>query len=98
MFTTIFWTILRSIAVPYVAFLILRDTPLGLEGTVLAIAIALSIVTIISLLFSAIKIFGNAILLRGEAVLSLIIKTAIQVGAVLFIWGYYLSEFSDVMN
>lgn len=98
MFTTIFWTVLRSVAVPYVAFIILRDTPLGLQGSVLAIAIALSVVTLVSLFLSALKIFANTILLRGEAILTLIIKSAIQIGAVLYIWGYYLSEFSDVMN
>ncbi len=98
MIEALFWVVLRSVAIPYIAFLILKDTFLGEEGALLAIGIALLIVTIISITLNAIKIIGNILLLRGEKVIILILKIAIQVLVVLFIWIHYFSQYSDLLN
>ncbi len=98
MIETLFWVILRSVAIPYVAFILLKDTFLGEEGALLAIGISLFIVTLISISWNFVKILGNTILLRGEKVIILIIKIAIQIIAVLFIWFHYFSQYTDLIN
>jgi len=98
MFISILWVVLRSIVIPYLAFEVLRDTALGDKGALLAVGIALFISTAISLFWNAIKIIGNTLLLRGHAIIVLLLKVTIQVLALLSIWGYYLKEYTDVLD
>lgn len=98
MMMSLFWTILRSIAIPYVAILILSETALGEKGAILAVGIALLIVTIVSIGWNVLKIVGNTILLRGNTVLVLILSVVIQIAALFVIWGHYLSEYTEIFN
>lgn len=95
MFTTIIWVIIRSVIIPYLAFLLLRDANIfgwepGEKGALLVIGIALAIVTALSLIWNFIKIVGNTLLLRGNAVLVLIFKVVLQLVALGLIWANYL--------
>jgi hypothetical protein len=94
MFQSIFFVLLRSVAIPFVAFLLLRETALGEKGALLAIGIALTATTLLSLVWNVIKIFGNTLLLRGSAVIGLIIRIAIQVIVLIGIWSYYFATFA----
>lgn len=93
MLQTLFFVILRSVAIPFVAFLLLRETPLGEKGALLAIGIALTITTLISIIWTALKVLGNTLLLRGGAVIRLVIKIIIQVVVLVGVWAYYFSNF-----
>jgi len=98
MVSDLFFTILRSVAIPYVAFILLKGTALGEQGSLLAVGIALTIVNIFSVIFNIIKIIPNTLLLRGNAVLGIILRIIIQLGSVLVIWYYYLSKFTTVLK
>lgn len=94
MVTSLFWIILRSVAIPFVAVLILKETPLGEDGAVLAVGIAMFIATLISLAWNAFKVVGNTLLLRGNTVVRLITSMGIQIISLIFIWLYYFSNFN----
>jgi hypothetical protein len=93
MITSIFWIVLRSVAIPFVAVLILKETPLGEDGAVLAVGIAMFIATLISLAWNAFKVVGNTLLLRGNTVVRLITSMGIQIISLIFIWLYYFANF-----
>jgi hypothetical protein len=95
---SLFWIVLRSIVVPYVAYLMLRESFLGDKGALLAVAIALAIVTGLSLIFNLLKILGNTVLLRGHSILMLGLTIIIQLISLGFIWYKYFSEYSDFLN
>lgn len=95
MLVTIIWVIIRSVVIPYIAFLVLRDAVIfgwepGEKGALLIIGIALAITTAISLIWNFIKIVGNTLLLRGNSVLVLIFKVVLQLVALGLIWANYL--------
>lgn len=98
MFEALFWVILRSVAIPYVAILLLRETFLGEEGALVAVGLSLLIVTLVSILWNILKILGNTIMLRGERVVILIVKILIQIFAVAAIWFHYFSTYTDFLN
>ncbi|MCA9380634.1 hypothetical protein KC678_00015 [Candidatus Dojkabacteria bacterium] len=98
MIESLFWVILRSIAIPLVAYMSLRTTFLGEQGALLAVGIALAIVTVTSLAWNILKIIGNTLLLRGEAIVFLLLQIAIQIISLLLIWGYYFKEYTDLLN
>jgi hypothetical protein len=97
MYQSLFWTALRSIAIPYVAFLLLQDTPLGEKGAILAIAIALAFVTVVTFGMTLLKILGNTLMLRGNAIIGLILSVVIQLIALGYIWFYYADNFTNVL-
>jgi len=98
MFSQILWVIIRSVAIPYIAYLFLRDMDfLGEDGAVLAIAIALTIANALAVVWNLVRVLGNTLMLKGQKVIALIISIVIQVGSILFAWGYYISEFTDFL-
>lgn len=96
--TGLFFTILRSVAIPFVAYLFLKETPLGEQGAVLAIGVATLITSLVSIFWNIIKIIPNTILLRGNSVLLLIMRIGVQVISVAFIWAYYAYKFTDLLK
>lgn len=94
MINSLFWIALRSIAIPFVAILLLKETPLGEDGAVLAVGIAMFIATLISLIWTGMKVVGNTLLLRGNAVVKLLISLGVQIISLIFIWIYYFSNFN----
>jgi len=81
MLTSLFFTILRTVAIPYVTILFLSQTALGEKNAFLAVTIVVVIVTIISVIWQSIKIMGNTFVLRGGRVLTLLITIIIEIVA-----------------
>lgn len=94
MFIRVFFTILKSIALPIVAFIALRSSVVGEQGAFLAVTIALTIINIVSVLFGLVKILPNALLLRGGAVIGIILSILIEVSSVAGFWLYYLAKYN----
>ncbi len=94
MFIRLFFTIVRSIAIPIVAFLMLRNSFLGEAGAFLVVTIAASIINAVSILFGIVKILPNALLLRGTRVLSLILSIVIEIASVVGFWLFYLTKYN----
>lgn len=92
---SLFWTILRSIIVPLGAYFGLRETNLGEEGAVFAVATALTVVTIVSMVISAFKLLGNTLLFRGNAIIKITVTSLIQITALIFVWWYYIVTFTE---
>lgn len=88
MFSVLFYSILKNFALPLVAILVLQPT-IGLKNAVLAIAITLTFVNLIVLLFQGLKLLGNTVLLKGKAVMYLILRMVIEVVAIFSFWIYY---------
>lgn len=93
MVTHLFSVILRCVAIPIVAILILQNTPLGERGAWLAVLITLVIVNGISIIIDIIKIFPNSLLLKGGKVFTLILSIIIEVGSVVAFLAFYSSRF-----
>lgn len=98
MITGLFFTILRSVAIPYVAYILLRESALEEKGAILAIAIALVITNGIAIIWNIIKIIPNTVLLRSNTVLKLTLDIGIQLASVGFVWYVYLSRYTDVIS
>ncbi len=95
MFEVLFFTFLRSIAVPIVAFLLLRETYLGEAGSFLAITIALTLVNVFVIISQIIKIFPTILLLHTERVIGLILSIIIEIICIITFWSYYLINYSQ---
>lgn len=89
----LFGVILRTIAIPFVAIVILSGTFLGERGAWLAVIITLLIVNGIAVIIDIIKVFPNSLLLKGGKVLTLIISIIIEVGSVVAFIALYSSKF-----
>jgi hypothetical protein len=89
---SLFWIFLRSVAIPFVAILLLKETALGERGAVLAVGIALLLVTAVSIVWNGLKIVGNTLLLRGWTVIELILTIVVQLAALLVIWVHYFQN------
>lgn len=89
---SLFWIFLRSVAIPFVAILLLQETALGEKGAVLAVGIALLLVTAVSIIWNGLKIVGNTLLLRGWTVIELILTIVIQIASLLVIWVHYFQN------
>jgi len=89
MISVIFFTVLRTLALPIVVILILKESFLGLDGAFLGVVIAITISNIISLGWKVLKIIGNTVLLRGKSVIILILKIAIEILSTAGFWAYY---------
>lgn len=98
MLNTLFWTILRSVAIPIIAVYLLRETFLGEEGALIAVGLALTITNIIGVAWNLVKIVGNTFLLKPIQVLRLVLVIGIQVAAPIILWFYYLSEHTDLLS
>lgn len=94
MYETIFSTVLKSFALPFVFFLILKNTILGEENAFLAVTITLTIVTLLSLLFQVLSILPKLMLLKGHKLLKLMVKMGIEIVALLGFWYYYLTYYA----
>ena len=94
MLVRIFFTILRSVAIPIVAFIALRNSFIGESGAFLAVTIAVTLVNIISVLIGIIKILPNALLLRGVKVIGLILSIFIEIASTFGFWIYYLTKYN----
>ena len=88
-----FGVILRSVAIPIVAILILQRTALGEREAWLAVIITLVIVNILAIIVNIFKILTNSLLLRGGRVISLIISTAIEIISPIVFIVLYLQRF-----
>ncbi len=95
---SLFFTILRSVAIPYVSYMFLKNTALGDEGALLAVGIALTISNVMAIIWNLIKIVPNTILLRGHAIIGIFLKIAIQVLSAGYLWYYYAKNFTDYLN
>ncbi len=94
MLIRIFFTVLRSIAIPIVAYLALRTSFLGDAGAFLAVSIAATVINIVSILFGVVKILPNALLLRGMKVVGIILSIIIEVASIAGFWLYYFIKFN----
>lgn len=92
MLTSLFFTILRTVAIPYVTILFLSNS-LGEKNAWMAVTIVVVIVTIISIIFQALKILGNTVVLRGGRVIQLIITIIIEIIAAVGFVITYQSKF-----
>jgi hypothetical protein len=93
MFEALFWLILRSAVIPFVAVLILREWPMfGEKTAILVVAIALTIVTAISVVFNLFKLIGSTLMMRGQSILYILMKIIIQVFAVGVIWYIFTTK------
>jgi len=89
----LFGTILRTIAIPIVAILILQNTFLGERGAWLAVIIALLIINAFTIIFNIIKILPNTLLLKSKKVVTLILSIIIEIGSVIGFIIVYSSKF-----
>lgn len=89
----LFGVILRTIAIPLVAILILQGTFLGERGAWLAVIITLLIVNGLAVIVDVIKLFPNSLFLNGGRVITLIISIIIEVGSVIAFLALYSSKF-----
>lgn len=96
MFEAILWVVIRSVVIPFIAFQLLKETFLEEQGALLAIGIALLITTAFSLIWNIFKILGNTIMLKGGAVIRLILIIVLQLVSLAVIWFIYLNEYTDV--
>jgi hypothetical protein len=87
-----FSAILKNIAVPIVAILILRDSFLGFKGSFLAVTIALTVVNIFSIAEHAIVIMPNLVLLKTHRILRILIKALIEFFSVIGFWLYFFTQ------
>jgi len=94
MLIRIFFTVLRSIAIPIVAYLALKSSFLGESGAFLAVTIAATGINVVSILFGIVKILPNALLLRGMKVIGIILSIIIEVGSIIGFWLYYFMVFN----
>jgi hypothetical protein len=89
MFNVIFYTVLRTIAIPIVLILILQNSFLGPKGAILAVTLSLTIVNILSIIWQVFKLLGNTMLLKGGRVLKLSVRILIEVITTLGFWIYF---------
>jgi len=99
MFIAIFLSILKSYIVPIVVFLLFKDIsiaghPIGENYVFLAITAALTLSNVISILFKIIKLLPNALLLRGGAIIKLILRIIIELSSIIAFWLYYLNNYA----
>lgn len=94
MFSTLFFTLLKSIAIPIVVIMLLQSTMLGEKGAFLAVTIALSLYTVFSVLMKLLRIMGNTITLRGKRVIILALTIIIEIASVIGFWLTYTSRFA----
>jgi len=90
----IFFVILRSIALPLVVFLILRNTVVGEQGAFLAVTIAATVINLIAIILNLIRILPSALLLRANKVMIAILSIIIQLGSIIGFWIYYFTKFN----
>lgn len=87
---SLFFTILRSVAIPAIAILLLRSSFLGEQGATLAVTISLTVVNFFLILWQVIKIIPNIVLLRAAHLVKLLIEIAIEIASVIGFWIYFL--------
>ena len=92
MFNVIFYTVLRTLAIPIVIILILQNSFLGPKGAFLAVTLSLTIVNIFSIFWQTFKVLGNTMLLKGGRVLRLTVRILIELVTTLGFWIYFFSN------
>lgn len=95
MFEKIFFTVLRSIAIPYVFFLILSQGFLEEDIAWLAVSIALTFSVALSLLWQVFMLIPKAVLLKGRKIIYTFLVMAIEIASVVGFWYYYFSEYAS---
>lgn len=95
---SIFFTVLRSVAIPIAAVYLLSKTALGEEGALIAVGLALLVTNALAILWNIIKLLTNAILLKPGHVFRILIVIGIQIISVALIWVYYLSNYTDYLS
>ena len=93
MFTTIFASIIRCVAIPIVAFILLQPI-LGDKAGFLVITIALTVTNILSIIWSLFKIIPSLMLLRGGRILRIIVKIAIEIISIIGFWAFYFINYN----
>lgn len=92
MFTTLFVSILKSVAIPIVAFIILQPI-FGDRASFLIVTITLTVTNVLSIIWQLLKILPNLVLLKGGKIIRLILTIFIEVASVVGFWLYYLANF-----
>lgn len=64
----------------------------GEKTAILVVAIALTIVTAISVVFNLFKLIGSTLMMRGQSILYILMKIIIQVFAVGVIWYIFTTK------
>mgnify|MGYP001453180965 FL=1 len=93
MFTTIFTSVIRCVAIPVVAYLALQPA-FGDKAAFLIVTIALTVTNILSIIWQVIKILPNLVLLRGGRIIRSFVRIFIEVSSIIGFWLYYLSNFN----
>ena len=91
--THLFAVILRTVAIPIVAIIILQNTFLGEKGAWLAVIITLIVINGIAVMVDIIKIFPNSLLLKGGKVVGLLLTITLEVASVVAFLAIYSSRF-----
>lgn len=94
MFEKIFATVLRSIVIPYILFLLLKETFLDEDIAWLAISLTLSITVAISLLWQSISLLPKLMLLRGKKFILTLLAMSIEIASVVGFWYYYFLQYN----
>lgn len=93
MFTTLFLSIIRCVAIPIVAFLALQPA-FGAQSAFLVVTIALTVTNILSIFFQLFKIIPNLVLLKGGKIVRIVMSIIIEVLSIVGFWIYYLTNYN----
>lgn len=93
MFTTLFLSIIRCVAIPIVAFLALQSA-FGAQSAFLVVTIALTVTNILSIFFQLFKIIPNLVLLKGGKIVRIVMSIIIEVLSIVGFWIYYLTNYN----
>jgi hypothetical protein len=93
MSTTIFFTTLRVIALPYVAFRLLANSFLDEKNAFLVVCIALTITIVFSIFLQILKLFSNIIFLKPQSAFTRFLVIAIEVSSMFGFWYYYFVNY-----
>ncbi|BCX14073.1 MAG: hypothetical protein KatS3mg085_605 [Candidatus Dojkabacteria bacterium] len=94
MFQTVFFTTIRTIAIPYVAYRILSSGFVAESNALLIVCIGLTITVALSLLFQILRLFTNIILLKPQSAFQRFVTILIELASVAGFWYYYIVNFS----
>lgn len=99
LFIEVFLSILKSFILPIGAFMLFKNIslagqPIGENFVFLGVTIAVTFSNAFSIVFKAIKIFPNLVLLRGHAVIHILLKILIEISSIIGFWLYYYTTYA----
>lgn len=100
LFIEIFLSILKSFVIPIGVFLLFKDIgiggqPIGENFVFLGVTIAVTFSNAFSIVFKTIKLFPNFILLRGHAIIYILLKIIIELSSIIGFWLYYYTNYAS---